>query len=75
MFEDTPDPYERLEDIENVQEHMARLLQKTSQVCANNTWLLAQVNNHLADVTQALNELAEVVKDCQTRIERLEEEL
>ena len=73
-FDNVEDPFDRLEYLENVSEQLAELAQKTSQVTANNTWLLAELNRHAADLTTAVNQLAELHKNLKERIERLEEQ-
>lgn len=71
MFEDFEDPLTRLERIESVLARTVELLTQTVEKTNNNTWILNQMNQHVAELTTALNYLTDQVITLKNRLDKL----
>jgi uncharacterized coiled-coil protein SlyX len=67
------DPYEKIEYLEAYLNNQAEVIQKLGEQNANAMWMITQINRHLADLTQTLNQLADYTKKLKTRIDHLED--
>ena len=68
------DPYEKLEYLEAYLARQAEVIQQLSEQNSNAMWMITQINLHLAGLTEAVNHLAELTRDIQTRLNLIEEQ-